>query len=331
MNRKYTRLHTHNNLTGTRTASSSRTNNREVVVAGGTSQRVSITPTFIPCLFENEDRFLHILNYLGRRDFKNLRIVCKAAQDVFDVYQKNSAIGQFWDRSIVSIYSSNLIKSDEVSSHMSEFVAKHDFKRILFLYDEDSLDSFYNFITFNNKESDEFQKKIQVIECIQVVNLTSTEKAIFKKIMKTINDHQKAFINLKRLEVDEFFTLFDGSIPSSVEVFKSEGRNFDVNICNHENLKSITLICVPGDNTFILKQLPKLESLTIESLFGSITINLNECPSLVSINIADRPFHFDRSVSNTIVVRGYEPTRHGPARPRGQRIQQLVARAPEFL
>lgn len=236
-----------------------------------------------------------------------MRRVCTGARDAFEVYQKDDLIGKFWERSIVAFLPNNLIEADQDGKHQFEFhcQARPEFK--LSLSNNSHRNEFLKFLSALMEDIDSFTiaaQKAELLESLDVGVLNNeTAVNVFKEILSIICRYPSIFPNLKCLEVEQLSNLTDFKIPSSIESFKSRRRNDDINICG-QNFKLITLESVSAfaHDSFVMENLPELESLKIETMPCVLAIDLGEMPKLKHININGVDVRFDRFVNEEITI-----------------------------
>ncbi|PWU07550.1 MAG: hypothetical protein C5B43_00145 [Verrucomicrobia bacterium] len=280
----------------------------------GTTQIIVDGPKIGTRLFEHEHReeFLHILEQLQllnklnwKQDFKRLRAVCKIGQQAFEVFQRGDPIGKFWNKCIILIFINNLIKNDE-SIYKLDFVSKYNFNCSLKLFDKDEMQSFRDYLKSKESYQNTSVQKTQTIERLELSLDVSNEdgQRILKEILKQISLRQDtAFSNLRYLRTSEISDLTDFALPSSIETFESWLKNKNVNICGFQHLKSIIFDFVSVIGSFKMENLPNLESITINTLWRDIKINLGEFPKLISINVNKENIVFDRSINELTIKR----------------------------
>jgi len=263
-------------------------------------------------LFENKDIFFRILHEGG--SLKNFRLVCSvAAKLIIDFW--------LWNRNcLVKLYPVNLTpgnallsKSEtefKINQYKFKFITKNPFQFKLSLSCKLDLQAFHTLLCSNEMNDPAFIQKAQRITTLAVAYLNEGEVKILKEILKEINKHPNAFINLRSLQTIQLADLTDFSIPNSIEHFESCINRISLyhnaKICNLPNLKSIALsslkLCAIGD--FKIQNLQNLQSL----MFGGpplcdININRKECPNLKSIILDNEEMFFDKSVE-IITIQG---------------------------
>lgn len=256
------------------------------------------------------DAFLHVLRYLPREDFEKLRKLSVGVRDAFEDYQKSDPIGKFWGRSIVKFGSYNWMEANEKDKRQFELCFRHELKCSLLLLDNPSRNAFLNLLTTLKVDGGSCSMVVQKIKLLRLLDLGALiekeDQDICKKILSIISLYPRLFLNLKFLDVGKLSNLTGVVMPRSVKSFNFRMMSNDVNICN-QNFKSIMLSCVPAGASFVMRNLPKLEFLKIETMNCSATLDLREMPSLKDININRKPVLFDRSVDVVIAIGVNQP------------------------
>lgn len=260
-----------------------------------TIQQFDNGPKIEKNLFEHRDAFLHILSHLGRQDFQNLRLLCKGSRDTFENYQSTDPIGKFWEKSRLKLDLFELIKE----SH-SNFLPRHNLMLNLSLQSN----TFKKFLEFLSFPITPINKKMEFLEKLTIWRpCTTEENKVLNQMLQTISANPSLFPNLTHLSFAEFCDLSHLPVPKSIEFFESTLVAKDINICN-KSLKSIKLDYLSQNATFLMENLPELESLTIDKLTRDITIDFKIFPKLKYININNKEIVFHNSGTNTLTLPG---------------------------
>lgn len=197
-------------------------------------------------------------------------------------YEVNKGIGTDTRADRVKPPADNLKKTQKKQFYQFSFISKEgtEYK----LWNNNSKKSFFECLSSKVDNQEPVIQNARTIS-LKVLNCDENGIQLLKKIFETISRLQNTFINLKKLKLTGFSNLTGFIIPSSIEHFICNSCSNNVNICNFNNLKSITLASIPKNGNFKIDGLPNLKFITIKKLDHFSHINIIKLPKLMSIKV----------------------------------------------
>lgn len=220
----------------------------------------------------------------------------------------------------IEVYPFDWVKNNEEGKAKFNFMSQHDLKCDLVLRSSppESVDLSTIFImvllvaqggTMEDKKA--FAQKAERVECVRLEDMSAQNKSrtmTLQRLFSHISQLNEYFTNLKCLKTNGFGYFKDWLMPSSIESLELDCRMdafkpYCISICNIESLKSITISDLTTEDSFEIKNLPNLESLTIIKLSGaSCSLEINQFPNLKNVNVNGLGVIFDRDVDTTVVI-----------------------------